>query len=67
LPSLGGPGAASIDLAHRFRLVDVDRIGPDIRLVALPADAARPTLPLFRGGDSTLAENEEDGLAGFVE
>jgi diaminohydroxyphosphoribosylaminopyrimidine deaminase / 5-amino-6-(5-phosphoribosylamino)uracil reductase len=67
LPSLGGQGAASIELAHRFRLVDVDRIGPDIRLVALPADAARPTLPLFRSGDSTLAEREEEGLAGFGE
>lgn len=36
LPSLGGPGAASIDLARRFRLEEVTRIGPDVRVVAYP-------------------------------
>ncbi len=36
LPSLAGPGAASIDLARRFRLEEVTRIGPDVRLVAYP-------------------------------
>jgi diaminohydroxyphosphoribosylaminopyrimidine deaminase/5-amino-6-(5-phosphoribosylamino)uracil reductase len=36
LPSLAGPGAASIDLARRFRLDEVTRIGPDVRLVAYP-------------------------------
>jgi diaminohydroxyphosphoribosylaminopyrimidine deaminase / 5-amino-6-(5-phosphoribosylamino)uracil reductase len=36
LPSLAGPGAASIDLARRFRLKEVIRIGPDVRLVAYP-------------------------------
>jgi diaminohydroxyphosphoribosylaminopyrimidine deaminase / 5-amino-6-(5-phosphoribosylamino)uracil reductase len=36
LPSLAGPGAASIDLARRFRLDEVTRMGPDVRLVAYP-------------------------------
>jgi diaminohydroxyphosphoribosylaminopyrimidine deaminase / 5-amino-6-(5-phosphoribosylamino)uracil reductase len=66
LSSLGGPGAPSIDLAHRLRLVEVERIGPDIRLVAVPADAPRPTVPLFSSGDPTLAERG-DTLTGFGE
>jgi diaminohydroxyphosphoribosylaminopyrimidine deaminase/5-amino-6-(5-phosphoribosylamino)uracil reductase len=36
LPSLAGSGAASIELARRFRLEEVTRIGPDVRLVAYP-------------------------------
>jgi diaminohydroxyphosphoribosylaminopyrimidine deaminase / 5-amino-6-(5-phosphoribosylamino)uracil reductase len=66
LSSLGGPGAPSIDVAHRLRLVEVERIGPDIRLVAVPADAPRPTVPLFSSGDPTLAERD-DSLTGFGE
>jgi diaminohydroxyphosphoribosylaminopyrimidine deaminase/5-amino-6-(5-phosphoribosylamino)uracil reductase len=66
LSSLGGPGAPSIDMARRLRLVDVQRIGPDIRLVAVPADTARPTTPLFSSGEPTLAERD-DSLAGFGE
>jgi diaminohydroxyphosphoribosylaminopyrimidine deaminase / 5-amino-6-(5-phosphoribosylamino)uracil reductase len=66
LSSLGGPGAPSIDMAHRLRLVEVDRIGPDIRLLAVPADAPRPTVPLFSTGDPTLAERD-DSLTGFGE
>jgi diaminohydroxyphosphoribosylaminopyrimidine deaminase/5-amino-6-(5-phosphoribosylamino)uracil reductase len=66
LSSLGGPGAPSIDMAHRLRLVEVDRIGPDIRLVAVPADGPRPTVPLFSSGDPTLAERD-DSLTGFGE
>jgi diaminohydroxyphosphoribosylaminopyrimidine deaminase / 5-amino-6-(5-phosphoribosylamino)uracil reductase len=65
LSSLAGPGAPSIDLAHRLRLVEVERIGPDIRLVAVPADAPRPTVPLFSSGDPALAER--DSLTGFGE
>jgi diaminohydroxyphosphoribosylaminopyrimidine deaminase/5-amino-6-(5-phosphoribosylamino)uracil reductase len=66
LSSLGGPGAPSIDRARRLRLVEVERIGPDIRLVAVPADAPRPTVPLFTSGDPTLAERD-DSLTGFGE
>jgi diaminohydroxyphosphoribosylaminopyrimidine deaminase / 5-amino-6-(5-phosphoribosylamino)uracil reductase len=67
LSSLGGPGAPSIDLARRLELVEVRRIGPDIRLVAVPADRARPRLPLFTSGDPTLAERAEERLVGFDE
>jgi diaminohydroxyphosphoribosylaminopyrimidine deaminase / 5-amino-6-(5-phosphoribosylamino)uracil reductase len=66
LSSLGGPGAPSIAMAHRLRLVEVDRIGPDIRLIAVPADAPRPTVPLFSTGDPTLAERD-DSLTRFGE
>lgn len=66
LSALGGPGAPSIDMARRLRLVEVERIGPDIRLVAVPADAPRPTVPLFSSGDPTLAERDES-LTGFGE
>jgi diaminohydroxyphosphoribosylaminopyrimidine deaminase / 5-amino-6-(5-phosphoribosylamino)uracil reductase len=38
LSALGGPGAASIELARRFRLEEVTRIGPDVRLVAYPLE-----------------------------
>jgi diaminohydroxyphosphoribosylaminopyrimidine deaminase/5-amino-6-(5-phosphoribosylamino)uracil reductase len=34
--ALEGPGAPSIGDASRFRLLDVDRIGPDVRLTAEP-------------------------------
>jgi diaminohydroxyphosphoribosylaminopyrimidine deaminase / 5-amino-6-(5-phosphoribosylamino)uracil reductase len=67
LASLGGPGAPSIDQARRLRLVEVRRIGPDIRLVAVPADRARPRLPLLTSGDPTLAERAEERLVGFGE
>jgi diaminohydroxyphosphoribosylaminopyrimidine deaminase/5-amino-6-(5-phosphoribosylamino)uracil reductase len=66
LSSLAGPGAPSIDMARRLRLVEVERIGPDIRLVAIPADAPRPTVPLFSSGDPTLADHD-DTLTGFGE
>jgi diaminohydroxyphosphoribosylaminopyrimidine deaminase / 5-amino-6-(5-phosphoribosylamino)uracil reductase len=66
LSSLGGPGAPSIDMAPRLRLLKVERIGPDIRLVAVPADAPRPTVPLFSSGDPTLSERD-DKLTGFGE
>lgn len=36
LAALAGPGAATIKLARRFRLAEVTRIGPDVRLVAYP-------------------------------
>jgi diaminohydroxyphosphoribosylaminopyrimidine deaminase/5-amino-6-(5-phosphoribosylamino)uracil reductase len=36
LPVLGGAGAAGIDAAWRLQLDEVDRIGPDLRLVARP-------------------------------
>jgi diaminohydroxyphosphoribosylaminopyrimidine deaminase / 5-amino-6-(5-phosphoribosylamino)uracil reductase len=32
LAALAGPGAASIELARRYRLAEVTRIGPDVRL-----------------------------------
>jgi hypothetical protein len=67
LSSLGGPGAPSIDLARRLELMEVRRIGPDIRLVAVPVDRARPRLPLFASGDPTLAERVEERLVGFGE
>lgn len=67
LASLGGPGAPSIDQARRLKLVEVRRIGPDIRLVAVPADRARPQLPLLTSGDPTLAERAEERLVGFGE
>jgi diaminohydroxyphosphoribosylaminopyrimidine deaminase/5-amino-6-(5-phosphoribosylamino)uracil reductase len=67
LSSLGGPGAPSIDLARRLELVEVRRIGPDIRLEAVPVDRARPRLPLFASGDPELAERDEEHLAGFGE
>jgi diaminohydroxyphosphoribosylaminopyrimidine deaminase / 5-amino-6-(5-phosphoribosylamino)uracil reductase len=38
LPALTGPGAPSIDAAWRWRLDEVTRLGPDLRLVARPAD-----------------------------
>jgi hypothetical protein len=57
----------SIDLARRLELVEVRRIGPDIRLVAVPVDRARLRLPLFASGDPTLAERVEEGLVGFGE
>jgi diaminohydroxyphosphoribosylaminopyrimidine deaminase/5-amino-6-(5-phosphoribosylamino)uracil reductase len=34
--ALGGPGAPNIADAKRFRLEDVVRIGPDVRLTATP-------------------------------
>jgi diaminohydroxyphosphoribosylaminopyrimidine deaminase/5-amino-6-(5-phosphoribosylamino)uracil reductase len=40
LAALAGPGAASIELARRFRLAEVTRIGPDVRLVAYPEEPA---------------------------
>lgn len=67
LSSLGGPGAPSIDLARRLQLVEVSRVGPDIRLVAVPTDRARPRLPLFTNGDPTLSALDEGGLVGFGE
>jgi diaminohydroxyphosphoribosylaminopyrimidine deaminase / 5-amino-6-(5-phosphoribosylamino)uracil reductase len=67
LSSLGGPGAPSIDLARRLELVEVRRIGPDIRVVAVPVDHPRPRLPLSAGGDSTLAGRDSEGLVGFGE
>jgi diaminohydroxyphosphoribosylaminopyrimidine deaminase/5-amino-6-(5-phosphoribosylamino)uracil reductase len=36
LSALGGPGAPSIDAVRRFELVEVTRMGPDVRLVARP-------------------------------
>jgi diaminohydroxyphosphoribosylaminopyrimidine deaminase/5-amino-6-(5-phosphoribosylamino)uracil reductase len=39
LPALTGPGAPTIDAAWRWRLDEVARLGPDLRLVA------RPVLP----------------------
>ncbi len=36
LSALAGPGAPSIDAVRRYRLVDVTRLGPDVRLVATP-------------------------------
>ncbi len=36
LAALAGPGAVSIEAAWRWRLDEVTRIGPDIRLVATP-------------------------------
>ncbi|MCX9192989.1 bifunctional diaminohydroxyphosphoribosylaminopyrimidine deaminase/5-amino-6-(5-phosphoribosylamino)uracil reductase RibD [Carbonactinospora thermoautotrophica] len=36
LPALAGPGAPTIGAARRFRLDDVTRIGPDVRIVARP-------------------------------
>jgi diaminohydroxyphosphoribosylaminopyrimidine deaminase / 5-amino-6-(5-phosphoribosylamino)uracil reductase len=38
-PALAGPGAASIGDARRFRLDEVVRLGPDLRLTARPLDA----------------------------
>ena len=35
-PALAGPGAPNIADAKRFRLEDVVRIGPDVRLTAMP-------------------------------
>jgi diaminohydroxyphosphoribosylaminopyrimidine deaminase / 5-amino-6-(5-phosphoribosylamino)uracil reductase len=35
-PALAGPGAPNIADAKRFRLDDVVRIGPDVRLTATP-------------------------------
>jgi len=35
-PALAGPGAPNIADAKRFRLEDVVRIGPDVRLTATP-------------------------------
>jgi diaminohydroxyphosphoribosylaminopyrimidine deaminase / 5-amino-6-(5-phosphoribosylamino)uracil reductase len=43
LPALAGPGAASIGDARRFRLDEVVRLGPDLRLTARPLDAEAPT------------------------
>jgi diaminohydroxyphosphoribosylaminopyrimidine deaminase/5-amino-6-(5-phosphoribosylamino)uracil reductase len=40
LPAPTGPGAASIELARRYRLAEVTRIGPDVRLVAYPEERA---------------------------
>jgi diaminohydroxyphosphoribosylaminopyrimidine deaminase/5-amino-6-(5-phosphoribosylamino)uracil reductase len=40
LPMLAGPGAPSIDLAQRFTITEVARIGTDIRLVAMPLSQA---------------------------
>jgi diaminohydroxyphosphoribosylaminopyrimidine deaminase / 5-amino-6-(5-phosphoribosylamino)uracil reductase len=37
LPALTGPGAPTIDDAWRWRLDEVTRLGPDLRLVARPA------------------------------
>ncbi|WP_345713083.1 bifunctional diaminohydroxyphosphoribosylaminopyrimidine deaminase/5-amino-6-(5-phosphoribosylamino)uracil reductase RibD, partial [Kineococcus glutinatus] len=37
LPALAGAGVTTIAGAHRWRLVDVVRLGPDVRLTALPA------------------------------
>jgi hypothetical protein len=34
----GEPSFSSAELARRFRLTDVSRIGPDVRLVAYPPD-----------------------------
>lgn len=36
LSALGGQGAPSIDQVRRFELVEVTRIGPDVKLVARP-------------------------------
>jgi diaminohydroxyphosphoribosylaminopyrimidine deaminase / 5-amino-6-(5-phosphoribosylamino)uracil reductase len=36
LPALTGPGAPTIDAAWRWRLDEVTRLGPDLRLVARP-------------------------------
>jgi diaminohydroxyphosphoribosylaminopyrimidine deaminase/5-amino-6-(5-phosphoribosylamino)uracil reductase len=36
LSALGGPGAPSIDAVRRFHLEEVTRMGPDVRLVAVP-------------------------------
>jgi len=36
LSALGGQGAPSIDKVRRFELVEVTRIGPDVKLVAHP-------------------------------
>lgn len=36
LSALGGQGAPSIDQVRRFKLVEVIRIGPDVKLVARP-------------------------------
>ena len=40
LPALAGPGAASIGDARRFRLDEVARLGPDLRLTARPLHPA---------------------------
>jgi diaminohydroxyphosphoribosylaminopyrimidine deaminase / 5-amino-6-(5-phosphoribosylamino)uracil reductase len=40
LPALTGPGAPTIDAAWRWRLDEVTRLGPDLRLVARPVDAS---------------------------
>jgi diaminohydroxyphosphoribosylaminopyrimidine deaminase / 5-amino-6-(5-phosphoribosylamino)uracil reductase len=40
--ALEGPGAPSIDAAWRWRLDEVTRIGPDIRLVATPPRVEPP-------------------------
>jgi riboflavin-specific deaminase-like protein len=40
LSALAGPGAPSIDAAWRWRLDEVTRIGPDVRLVATPVERA---------------------------
>ncbi len=42
-PALAGPGAATIADAHRFRLDEVTRIGPDVRLTARPVPGPGPT------------------------
>lgn len=38
LSALGGQGAPSIDQVRRFELVEVTRIGPDVKLVARPLE-----------------------------
>jgi diaminohydroxyphosphoribosylaminopyrimidine deaminase/5-amino-6-(5-phosphoribosylamino)uracil reductase len=40
LSALAGPGAPSIEAAWRWRLDEVTRIGPDVRLVATPVERA---------------------------
>ncbi|MBI4818402.1 MAG: CopG family transcriptional regulator [Deltaproteobacteria bacterium] len=38
-----------------------------IRAMTAEAEAPRPTLPLFKSGDETLAERVEEALEGFGE